>query len=274
MKKILLAFDGTSFSEGAFEFVRQINSLNPVLLTGVFIPQLSYSNLWSYANGMAGPTYVPLLEAEDGDAIEKNIKLFEQLCTKHSIKYTIHKDFFDFALPELKKETRFADLLVISSEIFYKDLGRQNPSEYLKDALHSSECPVIVVPERFKFPKVNILAYDGSESSVFAIKQFAYIFPELTSQETLLFYASPSEDEKVPDNEKTEELVRQHFSNISFMKLSLNPKKYFADWINSNPDAILVSGSFGRSSLSEMFRKSFVANIIAENKLPVFIAHK
>jgi nucleotide-binding universal stress UspA family protein len=274
MKKILLAFDGTSFSEGAFEFARQINSLNPVLLTGVFIPQLSYANLWSYANGMAGPTYVPLLETDDSDAIEKSIRLFEQLCTEYSIKYTIHKDFFDFALPELKKETRFADLLVISSEIFYKDLGRQNPSEYLKDALHSSECPVIVVPEKFKFPKVNILAYDGSESSVFAIKQFAYIFPELTSQETLLFYISPSEDEKLPDNEKAEELVRQHFSNVSFLKLSLNPKKHFTDWINNNPDAILVSGSFGRSSLSEMFRKSFVANIIAEHKLPVFIAHK
>ena len=42
----------------------------------------------------------------------------------------------------------------------------------------------------------------------------------------------------------------------------------------ADSNAILVSGSFGRSMFSEMFRKSFVSDVIAEHKLPVFIAHK
>ena len=39
MKKIILAFEGTHFSEGAFEFARKLNELRPILLTGVFLPQ-------------------------------------------------------------------------------------------------------------------------------------------------------------------------------------------------------------------------------------------
>jgi nucleotide-binding universal stress UspA family protein len=38
--------------------------------------------------------------------------------------------------------------------------------------------------------------------------------------------------------------------------------------------ALLVSGSYGRSGLSQLFKKSFVNEIIAEHRLPVFIAHK
>ena len=69
MKKILLAFDGVQFSTGAFEFARQLNNLQPVYLTGVFIPQLSYANLWNYTDGMTGPTYIPILEKEQPDTL-------------------------------------------------------------------------------------------------------------------------------------------------------------------------------------------------------------
>lgn len=274
MKKILLAFDGSQFSTAAFEFARQLNALHPVFLAGVFIPQLSYANLWNYTDGMAGPPFMPVLTKEEPDALEKNIKSFENLCQQNSIQYKVHKDYFDFALPELKKETRFADLLIISSETFYNNAGKATPNDYMKEALHHSECPVIIVPEKFQFPKINILAYDGSDSSVYAIKQFFYLFPELCKHETLLVYSSAKDDEILPEKEQIEELTKLHFLDVSLVKLDFDPKKHFGRWINENSNAILVSGSFGRSMFSEMFKKSFVSDVIAEHRLPVFIAHK
>ena len=71
MKKILIAFDGTQFSEGAFEFARALNELSPVLLTGVFMPQVSYANLWSYSGAMAGLMFVPMIEEEEGELLQK-----------------------------------------------------------------------------------------------------------------------------------------------------------------------------------------------------------
>ena len=73
MKKILIAFDGIQFSDGAFEFARRLNDMDSILLTGVFIPQLSYANLWSYADSIAGAAYIPLLEEGDSETIQKNV---------------------------------------------------------------------------------------------------------------------------------------------------------------------------------------------------------
>jgi hypothetical protein len=273
MKKILIAFDGTQFSDGAFAFARSLNELQPILLVGAFIPQVSYANLWSYAGAMAGPSFVPLLEPEDSGVILQNIAHFEDLCQKSGISYKVHKDFFDFALPELKRETRFADLLIISSEKFYENLVGDDPNEYMKDALHASECPVIVVPEQFDFPSRNILAYDGSDSSVFAIKQFAYLFPELCHNETLLVYSKDKETE-LPHESFIEELATQHFPQLDILKLEMSLKKDFHNWVCSNKNAMLVSGSYGRSFFSQIVRRSFVSEVIAEHKLPVFITHR
>lgn len=275
MKKILLAFDGTNFSEGAFEFVRRLNELQPVMVTGVFMPQVDYANLWSYAAAAGGgAVFVPLLEEEDSELVQKNIGHFEELCQHHGIAYKVHKDFFDFALPELKKETRFADVVVISGELFYKRFIEANQYEYLRDALHASECPVLVVPEQFAFPDNNILAYDGSEASVYAIKQFAYIFPELANNKTLLVYAQSEDEKNIPSREYIIELASQHYKDLTIHNLEMNSRKYFNAWISAQKGPILVSGSFSRSALSQVFRKSLVADIIREHMVPVFIAHK
>lgn len=274
MKKIILAVDGTNFSDGAFEFVRNLNEKTPVLVTGVFVPQLDYANLWSYSAAVAnGAVYVPLVEEEESEEVAKNIARFESLCQKNGISYRVHKDFFDFALPELKRESRFADLLILSGELFYHNVIDGSPYQYMRHVLHHAECPVLIVPEHYQFPNGNILAYDGSEESVFAIKQFAYVFPELTLNNTLLVYAN--EDERdMPSKDLIVELATQHFKNLRVYQLDINPKKYFATWIGDRKGSLLVSGSFSRSAFSESFKKGFVFDIIKEHKIPVFIAHK
>lgn len=273
MKKILIAFEGTHYSAGAMEFARVLNELEPLLLTGVFLPQSQLSNLWSYAGAAQGAAYIPLLESEESEAVEQNIERFEKFCKGNNIDYRIHKEFFDFVLPELKKESRFADLLILGSEVFYENLDNSLSNEYIKDALEDMECPVLVVPEKYNFPQHIVLAYDGSKESVYAIRQFAYLFPELTSRETILVYANKEADKDFPDKLRIEELAARHFKNLILTKLDLNPKKYFTTWLSEKKDPILVCGSYSRSGFSQLFKQSFVRDIIAEHKLPVFVAH-
>jgi len=272
MKKILLAFDGTNFSEGAFEFARQLNEMKHVLVTAAFMPQVDYANLWSYSVGVAGGMVIPLLEDEDTSSIEKNISHFEELCKLHNMKYRIHKNFYGFAMAELRKETRFSDLLLLGGEMFYNNMGIEM-NDYMRETLKMAECPILIVPEHYDFPQSTILTYDGTESSVYAIKQFAYLFPELSSEPSLLVYSNPGDD-PMPDKENMEELVSQHYTNNEFYKLKVNSKKYFDDWVNEKKGAMVVFGAFGRSALSQMFHKSFASDVIQTLKLPVFIAHK
>lgn len=265
MKKIVIAFEGTSFSEGAFEFARQLNDLHPILLTGVFIPQMSYANL-------AHATEVG--EDDDLKTVERNKSRFENLCLQHNMHYKVHVDASDFALPELARETRFADLLLIGGETFYRSIYLGNPLEYLKEALHIAECPTVVIPEKFTFPKINLLAYDGGESSLFAIKQFMYLFPELTGQQTIIAYAADDEEDAIPARKRVEELMYPHFMDVRFITLGQPASKSFTNLVNELSGVFLVCGSFGRSAFSETIRKSFAEAFLTSLNVPVFIAHK
>lgn len=273
MKKVIIPFDGGNFSKGAISFVNDLHSIKQLLLTGVFLPAVDYARLFFFPTAFSAPAYVPMSENFNEDEVEKSIEQFAQYCQRNQIEYRVHKDLYDSAIPQLTKETRFADLMVIGSETFYKSGITYGSNEYLKDALHETECPVIVVPEEFNFPAHIVLAYDGSASSVFAMKQFALLFPELCNRKTILVYAGDGKH-KIPDQVLIEELAARHFRDLTITKLTADHKNEINNWFYLNRNSIVVSGSFGRSGVSELFKKSFIMELIREYQTPVFIAHQ
>ncbi len=267
MKKILIVSQGDKFSKGAFEFARLLNNKKAILLTGVFLPQHELNNVWEPLPAYSGSTYSTADRDTEKAAIRKNVQLFEGRCKKEGIEYRVHDEFNEFILPEFKKETRFADLAVIGSNIFEMD-------NYFEEILHCAECPVLVVPENYETPCINILAYDGSSSSVFAIKQFANLFPQWLNNETMLIYANEGSDSTIPEQMLLEEFLPRHFHNPTFCKLYDNSRENFASMIESKYGAILVAGALGRSSLSRLFKKSFIDQIVIDRKMPFFISHR
>lgn len=271
MKKVILAFDGSHFSEGAFSFAQQLNEVQPILLIGLFVPQSELANLWSYAAAQER-FFVPLMEAEDAELVQENIDRFERRCKELNITFAVHKNFTDLAVPALEAQSRFADLIVLGSEIFFEQMGAEQPNDFFEDALHHVKCPVVVVPESFTFPKSVLLAYDGSDNALFAVKTFSYLFPEFSSYPTVLLYAREN-DEAIPEQSQLNELVKAHFQHASIEKFEGRPGEYIAEWMETADAPIVVCGSYGRSGFSRLFKKSFIRNIIAEHRLPVFLAH-
>jgi hypothetical protein len=273
MKKIIIPFEGKHFSQGAFSFAQSLHEIKPILLAGVFLPTVEYARFFFFPTAFAAPVYMPLMENFEEEEVGDNVEEFAQLCQKNFIEYRVHKDLYDFSIPQLTKETRFADLMIIGSETFYKNGIAYGTNEYLKDALHNTECPVIIVPEEVNSFSDILLAYDGSASSVFAIKQFACLFPELCDRKTILVYAG-DEKKNIPDQVLIEELAARHFKDLTITKLTYDHKNDINSWFIEHTDSLVVSGSFGRSGMSELFKRSFIMDLIKEYKTPVFIAHK
>jgi hypothetical protein len=117
------------------------------------------------------------------------------------------------------------------------------------------------------------LAYDGKPDSVFAIKQFTYLFPQLHNWDTKLITLE-DEDETLPHQELIEELASKHFSNLTLEVVSTETAASFANWMAEQDDYLLVAGAYGRSELSNLFKKSFLVEVIEQHKTPIFIAHK
>lgn len=272
MKKVLLVCDGSHFSEAAFEMAAYLQTLQPVLLTGVFLGSEIYKYVYLDVNYAAEELAVALQDEQETQ-IAKSVARFKKDCLKYGIEYRVHEEWESFSLDNLKKEMRFADLAIIGSEVFYKDFDNEHLNSHLKTVLRSAECPVLLVPEQFDTIDNILLAYDGSKAGVFAIKQFVNYLPELCQKETLLVYAADNNNE-IPDLPYIEELAVRHFPNLTFYKLNIDPDSYFTTWLSERRNTLVVAGSFGRSGLSSLLRQSFVTDAIREHDLPLFIAHQ
>lgn len=271
MRKIIIAFDGTHLSNGAFELARRLNEHERILVLGLFIPEIDFSQPTFELEGEG--KYQPYNAYVEEDKIDDHIRIFENNCRKHGIEYITQKTRLPYHIRELAKECRFADLLILSIQKFYEHLRLGEPNEYLRDLLHDTECPVVVAPDKFDYPAHIILAYDGSRSSVYAIRMFSYIFPDLCTLPTTLVYAAVKKQSEIPDQDYIQELAGRHFSDLTFLLLEGRKTDELHAWLQSIAKPMLVTGAFGRSGLSNLFRKSFSTNFISDYRYPVFIAH-
>jgi hypothetical protein len=273
MKKVLIVFDGEHFPSAILDFALQLNRKEQIMLVGIFLPSVDYAEVltYYYYGQAVAPMYLEEYE-EDPVAIKKNITRFEDFCEEHSIGYRIHQHIKRKIVEELSYETRFADLMILSSSDFYENLGATLQKEYLEDTLHKAECPIMLLPESYTPPASIILAYDGSESAMHAIKQFSYLMPHLKDAEVLLMYAGTGKDE-TPFHNLIKEYAAAHFPHWDEYKLEAEPRKYFTTWIANKGPVLLVSGSFGRSGISELFKRNFLKDVIQEHQVPMFIAH-
>jgi hypothetical protein len=270
MKKILALIDGEHFPQGALAFAQQLNEAGNILLTGLFLPSIDYTDiLLYYGGGLSGPVYIPTLQT-DPETITRNVERFSEYCVRNGIEYRVHTEIDDNIKNAIHTESMFSDLMLIEGKTFYSNLGTASQQDYMKGALHRAECPVVIIPEHFKPVQNLVVAYDGSEESVYAIKQFSYVLPELCNLPVTVVYAG-EDIESMPALPYMEELCGRHFKDLTFFKLDINPRKYFNTWMMDRGNSIVAAGSYSTRGL---FRKHFVDELIKDHKLPVFIAHK
>lgn len=266
MKKVLLVLHGAGIPESVIHFIGRLNERTPLLLTGFFLPELVPIENWAaYSRESVG-------SLEDV-ATKSNIKAFCEACGEHRIDYKIHKGNNEPALSQIIRESRYADLMITGSTAFDTKDARADSYPGLKNVLHNAECPVLVVPSPFTFPGEIMIACDGSPSSAFAMKQFVYLFPDLSTMPVQLVHIAPKGGPAVPDETPLKEWASCHFRDYSLHRIDTPPGEYLG--AESNPRAILaVTGSYGRSALSEWFRKSFSHDLMMKYKLLLFSAHR
>jgi hypothetical protein len=272
MKKMLFICDVNNFSSGAFTFLEDLYKKNEFLLTGAFFHSVNFDVLMPTGLAFSSDPLIAYSDS-DIDAVNKSILRFEQKCQQIGIEYRVHEESECFKLPEAIKETRFSDAMVISEKLFFSHLESEQPNSYMKDLLHASECPVVIIPEDYNNITHVTIAYDGKKESVFAIKQFCYLFPHYTQLPTDIVYWVDKTDDEIPDLEYLQEFAARRFSNLNFKELFFDPKKYIADWSRKNRNTLFISGSYRRSGLSTVLKENFVDNLIKNYSATIFIAH-
>jgi len=272
MKKILFVCDGDNFSQGAFDFIKSLRKNEHILVKGFFFTAIDVEQLVAVSYIPISESYVKLKE-EEKRTLQKSKDKFIHQCKSAHIKYHIDDNNAGWDKELFIRESRFADLVVISEQLFCSDFMNEQPNLFMHEALRGSECPVMIIPETFTGFDRIVIAYDGKKESVFALKQFSYLLSQYTDLPTEFVYVKNEETGDIPDLDLLQEYACLQFNSLSVSKLHFDPSKYFTTWIEDKKNVLLVTGSFARSAVSSLVRKSFTDQVIHNNAIPVFIAH-
>ena len=272
MKKILFLCDGDNFPTGAFRFIQSMRENEPIFVKGIFFTPIDFEQMISVSYMPVSEPWVKLKEDEKR-AIRKAEDKFIESCKDAGIKYKIHKNKDEWDKEIFVKESRFADLVIMSSELFCSDIYNKQPNFYMQEALRGAECPVLMVPESFKKVDNLAFAYDGKKDSMHALKQFCYLFPQYTDLQAEFVYMKEEEKDDIPHVALLKEYTSSHFNSLGTLKLHFDGRKYFSTWAEDKKNPLIVSGSYARSSVSNLLKPSFIDQIIRDHESPVFIAH-
>ncbi len=278
MKKFLAVFDGFNMSKSTLDYAIQLTKAADAHLVGVFLDEFTYR---SYNVVKIMKTYehyekkIKELDAKDKKRRDEAAQQFQKACSKSGIHFSIHRDK-GFAINDLKKESMFADLIVINELETFTKYKQESPTRFMKDLLGDVQCPVLVVPDRFKAVDKIVLLYDGGPSSLYAVKMFSYLFGNfmeaavevLTAKDDFM---APS---TVPDNKLMREFIKRHFPKANYTVVKGGAEEQIVGHLRNNKEnEMVVLGAYRRSELSRWFKTSMADTLMKELDTPLFIAH-
>ncbi len=277
MEKIILAVDALNPNQQAFDFACFLGRLTHSKITGIFLENLLEESR-PVLKDLQGRT---IMYRDDDEAaeylsnkarIEENIASFKNGCINGEVCFSVHRAL---GRPdtELIEESRFADLLVIDAEISFGKGFESNPTRFVKEVLQRAECPVFIAPVSFDGLDEIVFTYDGSASSLFAIKQFTYLFPQLQGRKVTILQIKSGEEWQDRDKIKFSEWLKEHYTNMHFETAIGNTNDKLFDYLFKKKNIFVVMGSYGRSALSGFFKKSHADPLIQIINLPIFISH-
>ncbi|SHN28575.1 universal stress protein [Chitinophaga sp. CF418] len=279
MKKILYVTDVVKLDPSTLDFACYLCNLSHSKLTGIFLENLtneSRSVKMLKETAMEGGINVQTENVEElkEQCLADNIQLFKDSCAKSGVTGIVHRDM-GVPLEDVVIESRYADLLLIDASTSFSVTKENVPTRFVTDVLADAECPVVILPESFEGLNKIVFTYDGRSSSVFAIKQFTYLFPELKEHPAVVITVMDDKNKPSPEeNYKLKEWLHDHYNDIDFIVLDGNVKTGLLDSLLLRTRDFIVMGAYGRNAFSTLFTPSHAAPILKLIAQPVFIAHQ
>lgn len=222
------------------------------------------------ASAIPGASVKELKDSYCGD----NISIFKNACEIRGVNHTIHEDE-GVPLNEVIAESRYADLMIVDAAISFSRKREVAPSAFIRKLFAEAECPVIIAPYTFDGIDQVIFTFDGSASSVYAIKQFTYLFPQLSDRKAYILNVTPPGKAATIDNNKLNEWLQSHYTDTAIVVLEdKDVRKRLLEYFLAQKKAFVVMGAFGRNILSSFFSPSHATPVIDLTVHPVFITHR
>lgn len=274
MEKILYVINPHRPRLLSIAFASRLAARTKSRLTGLFI-----ENLFEREKTEPGQSYYETVPEEGQDTIVRTdtdhaITLFTRECSNHIISCETYIDKGE-PIQLVLQESRYADLLVLDPDLaFYDDSAAPMPTHFVKEMLARAECPVILASAKDVDIQEIVFCYDGSASSVFALKQATYLLPEFRDTNVLLLAVKTSDkDDTSEDEHRMMAWLQAHYTHVSYKALTGTAKDQLLTYFLRKEKKLVVLGAYGRTALSNFFRPSAADTLVRTVDLPLFITH-
>jgi hypothetical protein len=280
MAKFLVALDGSpSFTKDLFTLSSEIlTDTDDGLFVGMVVKDVSYYH--TVSNFVGEPVLADVMPHQgflndEDDIITDVISHFELSAKDSSVKYEVNNDF-KLTTHEVVKQSTYADLLILSYQIFYNYHTGKPDTSIIYQILKGSKCPVLILPEGTKSIDNIIFTYDNKESSVFAIRAFSNLFAKkLKDKIVSILTVMPNVDEEIKNEKLLLNLVKQHYNNVGLQLMEgQNISKEINNFAHNVQNPLVVMGAYGRSRISNLLIPSVAQYLLKKSNLPLFIAHR
>ena len=275
MNKILVVINAHQPNMASIDFACSIAAMTKSKLTGLFIENLYFHHPAPDLDDAPYSQAVQTKTENVGVTTETDlaVKLFVQECALNNIQAETYIDSGE-PIQQVIYESRFADLLIVDPKINFYDVDEQLPSHFTKEILANAECPVMLAPEKKGSIEAVVFCYDGTSSSVFALKQFTYLMTGMRNKKAMLLEVNKTGNEIFnEDHRRIMAWLRTHYSVVEYHALKGRAKDELFTYFFMKSGEVIVMGSYGRTALSNFFKHSAAETIIRTLDLPIFITH-
>jgi hypothetical protein len=271
MNKVLMILDGTHVPAYLLDTVTNISYIANYHLHALFLNKeptgLQYDYFFPNDYSLVeNPLTGKSIEQENKEIIAANIQTFKDTCGLAGLSYSIDERG-DYSLGELLQLTAFCDLVLADAKSnFYEFL--------LSDLLTDAHCPFLLTKQTLAAPDKIVLAYDGSLSSIYAIKMFTYLFPQWKDVPLQVVYISEGGNRSLPREAQIRSWLTLHYTTIAEHVLTGSRLQALADFINTDSNRkMVIMGAYGKKGVSRLFHKSITEAVTDSSNAAIFIAH-
>ena len=277
MKKIIAAINALHFTEEELQSYQYIAKELDGHVTVVFLENLTaqefqlanaYTDMYTMDYARMAAEASEQMQVLRKEGLEK----CNRICAANNLDFRLH-EAKGLPVEEVITESRFADLLLINNNTSFAMLLNSNPPAFVKDVLARAQCPVMVLPEKLHPISELVFSYNGTFSSMYAIRQLTQLFSGFSDARVNVVYVAEGDHKQVPHERLLREYLEEHYEDVRFTVLNGNPGAEFLALLLHRNDCLVTYGAYGRSRLSRFFHHSDAETVLRTINIPVFITH-
>lgn len=277
MQKILFVTDALRLREKSVEFAAYLCKLSHSSLTAIFLEDSLFDTRTEHTIRTCAMEAGVTLDDAPVDTMKRrscaqNIKRLRAACATQEITCNIHRECGE-PVNEVIRESVCADFILVDADTSFRNSPDPVPTSFVKELLNYAQCPVIVMPESFEGIQQLIFTYDGKLSSIFAIKQFTYLFPDINRLPVTLLTIDADNKIEPDDLGRLQAWLEVHYTNITWVNYETGVRAGLMEELIYKHGAFIVMGAYGRSAFSTAFQPSHAKQVLELVTQPVFITH-